>query len=127
MKCAREQCDNSISDTRRSDAKYCSDKCYRAAKKIRDQIDYSKKTMLHNIIKNNDYALGIFHRMGQLVPIRFLKRYDFDFGSWIDFEIIRNERVFFMFDYAYTIREVRGNEMIRIWEIDEIIWRKSFI
>ncbi len=116
MICSRNGCENRTPTSRRSNAKYCSDKCYKAAKRVRDRIDYSKRKLLYAIIKNNDDTLGIFHRLGQLVPISFLKSYDFNFESWIEAEYIEGEKVYSMFDFAYSIRNLNGNKWVKIWD-----------
>ncbi len=119
MKCAREQCDNTIPESRRSDAKYCSDKCYRGEKRMRDSQDYARRLESYTKIKLNNSTLSVLSRLGCEHPKQGLDNLGFNFSSCLDIAIIDNEMVYFMFDYGYSIRTVKGNDIVRIWEIEK--------
>ena len=83
MNCTRYGCDCPIPDTRRSDAKYCSKKCYKEAKKERDSAGYYKRSLFYDNIKHNDNILSILFEFQHEIPRQDLENVHFNFDNYV--------------------------------------------
>lgn len=117
MKCTRHGCDCPIPDTRRSDAKYCSEQCYREAKKVRDSASYYARSLLYQNIKHNDNILSILFQFQHEILRQDLENVYFNFDNYVSIDFIGREKLFLMYRYAYSIRHSANEVWIKIWEI----------
>lgn len=109
-------CNKPIPDEKKSDSKYCSNACYKMAKKERDKKNYHANNAKIKEFKKNSKILerfAIFNELNLLIKADYLNKLKFNWGLSTD-EININGLVFKQVGDEYAYR-LEANETVKLW------------
>jgi hypothetical protein len=112
-----EWCEEVI-ENRRSNAVYCSDFCYREAKRIRDNEYYYYNRNLSKLVERSDAILEMFYRDSdqvQTVAYQSLKDAEFNFGVSTD-ETQHDSKAFNVVK-RYCYRVIKEKQKVEICKL----------
>ena len=106
-------CNIKIPVTRRSNSKYCSDICYRDAKRVRDKLNYKTSSTYLREHKINESILARLYPLCEKgdynIPIRFFINEQFNWDRYD--QLFMHEKKHFkrVGSYAYYVVTTDGN------------------
>ena len=115
-------CKNNLPSKKRTDAKYCSQKCYKIAKKERDKKVYFQRSKHANALKNNKSILHNLYLLSEsgknYVLIEHLEKLGFDFDVYETQREVNNRQVFIIDNFCYSIISNHSNSTlyVQIWK-----------
>ena len=112
-------CSKPIAPTRRKNAKYCSDLCYRQAKNARGAKRYLEMSSRHSKVLKNLRLLTPFVDLDEPVPISYLHKKGFDwdvydraYDSGNGHGIVKS-----ICNFAYQIETHNNHKYVRVWTL----------
>ncbi len=116
--CKFAGCQKELPIGRRGNRDYCDNKCYSAAKRIRDITDYGIKSGWHKKYKKNINILNFLLPISQLIPIIYLDKNGFDWDTHDGQKYINNSKeiAFVIGDIAFRIVSDNNKNFVKIWK-----------
>lgn len=116
-------CDNEVPDTRRKNASYCSNECYKKAKSERDQKQYYRASTLHRELRNNEKTLERFYplcKMGQYsIPVDYFLNEQFVWDRYDELISHQDEHYYRVGQYAYRVQVDEKQKNVLICKLKE--------
>lgn len=112
-----KQCGRPIPDRENGNRVYCTNICYEAAKRIRQNAKYADLKSRDAYLQQSELILtDLFNKYGpnQYLPATWLEDWQFDFNLSQGIMTIEGNRANIVGKYAYVLY---SNKTIRIWKI----------
>ena len=116
-------CKNIIPSKKRTDAKYCSKKCYVIAKKERDKKEYLKRAKHANTLKNNKSILHSLYLLSEsgkyYLTIEHMEKLGFNFDVYDSQREVNNLKAFVVdnFCFSIAINPADSKLNVQIWKV----------